>query len=157
MRHIPIALIVLALVPIAAFSQAATDKTNPEKTTLNQMPSIEQINEPVKLIHSSTEMIPDANHLVNLSFALELNTVKPIRSYRVHMEQEFEDRKLASIPIVVTSEMSIENSVASQKGVTFSCRRDAKAKVWVSIVEFEDGTIWKAELTKVAEAQGKSN
>jgi hypothetical protein len=157
MRHIPIALIFLALVPIAAFSQAATDKTKPENKTPDQIPSIEQINEPVKLVHSSTKMIPDANHLVNLSFAVELNTVKPIRSYHVHFEQEFEDRKYGSTPIVVNSEMTIENSVASRKGVTFSCRRDAKAKVWVSIVEFEDGTIWKAELTKVAEAQSKSN
>jgi hypothetical protein len=157
MRHIPVALIFLALVPIAAFSQATTDKTKQEKKPLGQVPSIEQINEPVKLIHSSTEMTPDANHLVNLSFKVELNTVKPIRSYRAHLEQEFEDRKFAPTPIVVTSEMTIENPVVSHKGVTFSCRRDAKAKVWISIVEFEDGTIWKAEMTKVAEAQGKSN
>ena len=157
MRHIFVALIFLALVPIAAFSQATTEKSKQEKKTPGQIPSIEQINEPVKLIHSSTEMIPDANHLVNLSFAAELNTVKPIRSYRVHLEQEFEDRKLASTPIVVTSEMTIENSIARHKGVTFSCRRDAKAKVWVSVVEFEDGTIWKAGLTKVDEAQGKTN
>lgn len=157
MRQFPIALIFLALVSIVVLGQITTYKAKQEQQTRGQIPSIEQISEPIRLRHSSTESIPTDPHLVNLSFAVDLNTTKPIHSFRVHFEQEFEDRKITSTPIVVKSEMSIDNSPTNHKIVTFSCRREAKAKVWVNVVEFEDGTIWKAEIAKVAESQGRKN
>lgn len=156
MRCIAVALILLALVSTAAFRQAPANKPTQEQQTPGQIPSIVQINEPIRLRLSSTEPIPNANHLVNLSFSVELNAAKPIRSFRVHFEQEFEDQKITTVPIVVTSEMTVEDP-ADHKSVTFSCGRNAKAKVWVSVVEFADGTIWKADLSKLAETQGKIN
>jgi hypothetical protein len=157
MRKISFALIFLALVPIVTLGQITTNKGKQEQKIRGQIPSIEQIGEPIRLRHSSTESIPNQAHLFNLSFAVTFNTTKPILSFRVHYEQEFEDRTITSTPIVVKSEMSIDNSPTNHKIVTFACRKDAKAKVWVSLVEFEDGTIWRAEMAKVTESQGRKN
>ncbi len=155
MKQILATLIFLALFPIATLSQVSTNKVNQKQQTPGQIPAIEQINEPIRLIHSSTQSIPNANHLVSIRFAIELNTAKPIRAFRVHFEQEFEDREIHSAPIVVKSEITIDQSSTNQKTVTFSCKRVAKAKVWVSVVEFEDGTIWKAEMAKMTDSQGR--
>lgn len=106
MRRIAVALIFSAFASIIAFSQAPANKPPQEQQTPGQVPSIVQINEPIRLSLSSTDPIPNANHPVTLSFSVELNAAKPIRSFRVHFEQEFEDQKITTVPIAVTSEMT---------------------------------------------------
>jgi hypothetical protein len=142
-----------------AYGQTDSSRPKQEGSSGSQrpLPSIEQLNEPLQLKYVSAQSVPAADHLAELTFTVEVNSTIPIRSFRVHWDQEFVDKKFGTDPIMVRSEMGVPQSPVNRNKVVLTCRRDAKVRAWVSEVEFENGQTWKAEINKDPNGQSSKN
>jgi len=110
--------------------------TSPQDMTLE-----EQEGAPMLLRFVSAWIVPEHPHLVELEFAPEDLSAKPIKSFAVHSEATWEN---GSVGHRMNFPIPALNGEAHK--VEFRVRPSSKVRVWVASVEYEDGTSWKSKL-----------
>ena len=110
----------------------------------SQRPSvtvIRQQSSPVTLKISSVKSIPEKPGLVNITFKAQ--GAETVKGYHFHYEENFVDKDGAR-GSVVTDSTSLRTL---GRGESLNAHENAEIEVWISEVEFTDGSRWKSSLT----------
>ena len=95
--------------------------------------------DPLKLVYSSTNSSPSSPSRQRIEFLVELNANRAISSYTVHYESNRRNERSS------TDISKIRNS-GTQSGVetvSLECDAGDTLMVWVSTIQFKDGTQWE--------------
>ena len=109
----------------------------------SQRPSvtlIQQQSSPVILKISPVESIPEKPGLVKITFKAE--GAKTVKGYHFHYEEKFVDKDGAR-GSVVTNSTSLRTLGREE---SLNAHENAEIEMWVSEVEFMDGSRWKSSL-----------
>ncbi len=130
--------------------QSQEQGTNLSKLPRSQRPSvtvIQQQSAPVTLMVSSIKSIPGKPGLVKLTF--KPRGASAVKGYHFHYEEIFVDEYNAEGSVVTdsTSLRSLRNEEE------FVAHANGKVEVWVSQVEFVDGSKWQSTLVSKLKAE----
>jgi len=101
---------------------------------------IQQQSSPVILKISPVKSIPEKPGLVKITFKAE--GAKAVRGYHFHYEEKFVDKE-GTRGSVVTNSTSLRTLGREE---SLNAHENAEIEVWVSEVEFMDGSRWKSSL-----------
>ena len=110
----------------------------------SQRPSvnlIQQQSSPVILKISSVKSIPEKPGLVKITFKAQ--GAETVKGYHFHYEENFVDKD-GTRGSVVTDSTSLRTLGREE---SLNARENAEIEMWVSDVEFMDGSRWKSSLT----------
>jgi hypothetical protein len=101
---------------------------------------IQQQSSPVILKMSTVKSVPEKPGLVKITFKAE--GAKTVKGYHFHYEEKFVDKDGAR-GSVVTNSTSLRTLGREE---SLNAHENAEIEVWVSEVEFMDGSRWKSSL-----------
>jgi hypothetical protein len=101
---------------------------------------IQQQSSPVILKMSPVKSVPEKPGLVKITFKAE--GAKTVKGYHFHYEEKFVDKDGAR-GSVVTNSTSLRTLGREE---SLNAHENAEIEVWVSEVEFMDGSRWKSSL-----------